>query len=115
MKRAVGSSDTPATAAVAQPEAPPMRGDIPEVPPQGAIQGALGAQRSAARACIDPQDGPSRASIVFASTGKVQSVSVSGPAVGTPAEACIRSALSRTNVGAFRRPSFSLSTTLSPP
>jgi hypothetical protein len=115
MKKAVGSSDTPPPVAVAAPEAQPMRGDIPEVPPQGAIQGALGGQRSAARACVDAQAGPSRASIVFASTGKVQSVSVTGPAAGTAAEGCIRNALSKANVGPFRRPSFSLSTTITPP
>jgi len=115
IKKAVGPTeaakdDTPAPAA-----APAIRGDIPEAPPQGAIQGALGSMRGAARSCVAGQDSPSRATIVFASTGKVQSVSVSGPAAGTPAEGCIKSAFSKANVGAFQRSSFSVPTTITPP
>jgi hypothetical protein len=60
-------------------------------------------------------DAPSRATVVFASTGNVQNVSVSGPAAGTKAEGCIRSALSKASVGPFRRASFVISTTISPP
>jgi hypothetical protein len=92
-----------------------VRGDIPELPAQGAIQGALGGPRTAARNCLAGQEGPSRATIVFASTGNVQSVTVSGPAAGTPAEACIKTAMSKTVVGAFKHPTFSVSTTISPP
>jgi hypothetical protein len=96
-------------------KAAPVRGDIPELPAQGAISGALGSPRTAARNCIAGQDGPSRATIVFASSGNVQSVSVTGPAAGTPAEACIKTAMSKTVVGAFKHPTFSVSTTISPP
>jgi hypothetical protein len=116
IKKAVGPTeqapkdDAPAPAPVAA-----IRGDIPEAPPQGAIQGALGSIRGAARSCVAGHDAPSRATIVFASTGKVQSVSVSGPAAGTAAEGCIKSALSKANVGAFQRSSFSVSTTITPP
>jgi len=115
IKKAVGPTeqakdDTPAPAA-----APAIRGDIPEAPPQGAIQGALGSIRGASRSCVAGQDSPSRATIIFASTGKVQSVSVSGPAAGTPAEGCIKSALSKANVGPFQRSSFPVSTTITPP
>jgi hypothetical protein len=94
---------------------PSIRGDIPEVPAQGAVQGALGSQRGAARSCVADFDAPSRATVVFASTGNVQNVSVSGPAAGTKAEGCIRSALSKASVGPFRRASFVISTTISPP
>ncbi len=92
-----------------------MRGDIPETPPQGAIQGAIGSHRQAARACLEGHDSPSRATIVFGSNGKVQSVNVAGPAAGTSAEACISRTLSKAAVGAFRRPTFSVTTTISPP
>jgi hypothetical protein len=96
-------------------KAAPVRGDIPELPAQGAISGALGSPRTAARNCIVGQDAPSRATIVFASSGSVQSVSVTGPAAGTPAEACIKTAMSKTVVGPFKHPTFSVSTTISPP
>jgi hypothetical protein len=116
IKKAVGPQQPAAAAAdTAAPAAPAVRGDIPEAPPQGAIQGALGSQRGAARSCVAGHDAPSRATIVFASTGKVQSVSVSGPAAGTAAEGCIKSVLSKANVGPFQRSSFSVSTTISPP
>jgi hypothetical protein len=115
IKRAVGPTETPKPVAAEAPETPAMRGDIPETPPQGAIQGAIGAHRQAARACLEGHDSPSRATILFASTGKVQSVSVAGPAAGTAAEGCIVKTLSKAAVGAFRRPSFSVTTTISPP
>jgi hypothetical protein len=102
----------------APPEESPVKlsnGEIPESPAQGAIQGALGAQRGAARACMDGQSAPSRAAVVFASTGKVQSVTVAGPAAGTSAEACIKKALSRASVGPFSRPTFQVSLTITPP
>ena len=96
IKKAVGPQEAPQPAIAAQaPAAPAMRGDIPETPPQGAIQGAIGSHRQAARACVDGHDSASRATIVFASTGKVQTVNVAGPAAGTPAAACIQKTLSR--------------------
>jgi hypothetical protein len=52
---------------------------------------------------------------VFGSNGRVQSVNVAGPAAGTRAEGCIVKTLSRAVVGPFRRPSFSVTTTISPP
>jgi len=115
IKRAVGPQETPKPVAAEVPETPAMRGDIPETPPQGAIQGAIGSHRQAARACLEGHDSPSRATILFASTGKVQSVNVAGPAAGTGAEACIARTLSKAAVGPFRRPSFSVTTTISPP
>jgi outer membrane biosynthesis protein TonB len=116
IKKAVGPQEAaPKSVAAEAPEAPAMRGDIPEVPPQGAIAGAIGSHRQAARSCVEGHDAASRATIVFASTGKVQSVNVSGPAAGTRAESCIIGALSKSAVGPFRRPSFSVTTTISPP
>jgi len=115
IKRAVGPTEAPQPVAAEAPETPAMRGDIPETPPQGAIQGAIGAHRQAARACLEGYDAPSRATIVFGSSGKVQSVNVAGPAAGSPAEPCITRTLSKAAVGAFRRPTFSVTTTISPP
>jgi hypothetical protein len=115
IKKAVGPQDAPKAAAVEAPDTPAVRGDIPEAPPQGAIQGAIGSHRQAARACLEGQDTASRATIVFASTGKVQSVNVAGPAAGTRAEGCIVKTLSKAAVGPFRRPTFSVTTTISPP
>jgi hypothetical protein len=115
IKKAVGPTGPAPEAEKAEAKAAPPRGDIPELPAQGAIQGALGAPRTAARNCLAGQEGPSRATIVFASSGNVQSVTVSGPAAGTPAEACVKTAMSKTVVGAFKHPTFSVSTTISPP
>jgi hypothetical protein len=116
IKKAVGPQQPVAAAPeTPAPAAPAVRGDIPESPPQGAIQGALGSSRGAARSCVAGHDAPSRATIIFASTGKVQSVSVSGPAAGTAAEACIKSVLSKANVGPFQRSTFPVSTTITPP
>jgi hypothetical protein len=117
IKKAAGPTEPapPPEKAEAVAKAAPVRGDIPELPAQGAISGALGSPRTAARNCIVGQDAPSRATIVFASSGSVQSVSVTGPAAGTPAEACIKTAMSKTVVGPFKHPTFSVSTTISPP
>ena len=116
IKKAVGPTEpAPAPEKAEVTKAAPVRGDIPELPAQGAISGALGSPRTAARNCIVGQEAPSRATIVFASSGSVQSVSVTGPAAGTPAEACIKTAMSKTVVGPFKHPTFSVSTTISPP
>jgi hypothetical protein len=67
-----------------------------------------------ARACVAGQDAPSSATVTFGSDGRVQSVGVSGPAAGTPAEACIKAALSKARVQPFARPSFTVSTPVRP-
>jgi hypothetical protein len=116
IKKAAGPLEP--TSAPKEVEATPVKlsnGEIPEMPAQGAIQGALGAQRGAARACMDGQSAPSRAAVVFGSNGKVQSVTVAGPAAGTGAESCIRKALSKASVGPFSRPTFQVSLTITPP
>jgi hypothetical protein len=59
-------------------------------------------------------DASSRATIVFGSNGHVENVNVSGPAAGNRAEGCIVKALSRAVVGPFRRPTYSLTVTISP-
>lgn len=86
----------------------------PEAPSQGAVLAALGTVMGSARACVAGQDAPSRAVVVFGSSGQVQSVSVSGPAAGTPSEQCIVSALSGARVAPFSRPTFTASASIRP-
>lgn len=114
-----------ATAVGATPGAPPAEAktaggpsknsaDVPEVPSQGAIQGAMGAVMGAARACVAGMDDPSRAQVTFASSGTVSNVSVSGAASGKPAAGCIVAALKRAKVGPFQKPTYSVGVTIRP-
>ncbi|HVU02008.1 MAG TPA: hypothetical protein VHE30_09660 [Polyangiaceae bacterium] len=107
-----------APAQVAKPStgaATPAQGDVPPEPSLGAVQAAVGSVMTAARSCLAGQEGASRAKIVFSSNGHVLSVAVSGPAAGTPAEGCVRSALMGARVQPFSEPSFSASITVRPP
>jgi hypothetical protein len=115
MQQAAGvtSGPTAPTATAGTPDLP-APGSVPLRPPQGAIQGALGAALPSARSCLGPDDPISRATITFASDGSVQNVSISGGAAGKPAEGCIRSALSRAHVPPFAQPTFTASTTIRP-
>jgi len=105
----------PAAAAPAAPApvTPPAAG-VPDTPSPGAIATALQANNRAAKACVKGQEAPSRASLTFGSDGKVQSIAVSGPAVGTPAEECIKQALQKVSVGPFSKPSFTQSILIRP-
>jgi hypothetical protein len=84
-------------------------------PSAGAAQAAVGAVLGTARACVAGHPQPSSAELVFGSDGQVQSVSVGGPAAGTPAAACIESALKKARVQPFAASSFSLGVTVRPP
>ena len=88
------------------------RANVPQRPSQGAMTGALRPNIAAASKCLGDGDGDSRATIVFESTGKAQSVSVSGPAAGTPAEACITKALMKTKIGPFADATYSTPVTI---
>jgi hypothetical protein len=117
MQQAAGvtSSPTTTTAATANPDdALPAPGSVPLKPSQGAIQGSLGAALPSARGCLGPDDPISHATITFKSDGTVQSVGVSGGAAGKPAEACIRTALSRARVAPFAQPTFTATATVRP-
>jgi hypothetical protein len=92
----------------------PAGAGVPDAPSQGAIASALQSNNRAAKACVKGQEAPSRASVTFGSDGRVQTISVSGPAVGTPAEECIKQALQKGNVGPFSRPSYNVSITIRP-
>ncbi|HEY1535607.1 MAG TPA: hypothetical protein VGF76_16410 [Polyangiaceae bacterium] len=89
-------------------------GAVPAKPSTGAVQAALGAVMSGARHCVAGDDAPSSAVVVFASDGRVQSVSVSGPASGQASGACIQAQLGRARVQPFAAASFSVSATVRP-
>ncbi|HEX5100987.1 MAG TPA: hypothetical protein VFV94_15865 [Polyangiaceae bacterium] len=90
-------------------------GGIADKPSTGAAQAAVGAVLGAARSCIAGQPQGSSATLVFGSSGEVTRVSVSGPAEGTPAAACIQSALKKARVQPFAASNFSLGVTIRPP
>ena len=94
--------------------AKPPRAAFRSSRPSGAIQGALGTALPSARACLEPDDPISHATVTFQSDGSVGSVTVTGGAAGKPAEACIRSALSKARVSPFAQPSFSVPATIRP-
>jgi hypothetical protein len=71
----------------------------------------MGKVLSAARACVT-DDSASKATVTFAPSGAASGVSVSGPAAGTGAESCIKSALMRANVGAFAESTYSTTVTI---
>lgn len=111
MKKEVGD-DAPKTPAAATTGVSAPTGNVPQKPSQGAVTGALGAVLPGARACLGPDDPVSRASVVFASSGTVQSVNVSGHAAGKPAEACIKGALLKAKVQPFAEPTYTANITV---
>jgi hypothetical protein len=109
--------ETPA-AAPAQGAKNPASAEEPGLPPQpslGAVQAAVGSVMTGARSCLAGQDSGSKATVKFGATGRVISVVLSGPAAGTPAESCVRSALMGARVPPFSEPSFAASLTIRPP
>lgn len=86
----------------------------PDHPSLGAVQAAVGAVLGSARACVAGDDQPSHAVLMFGSNGHVRSVTVSGPAAGTPAAGCIRAALRNARVEPFARSSYSVGTPIRP-
>ena len=90
-------------------------GTVPQKPSQGTLTSALGRVLGKAKSCIGPDDPISRASVVFASAGNVQSVNVSGHAAGKPAEACIKSAISQAKLNTpFAEPTYTTTVTIRP-
>lgn len=87
---------------------------IPDKPSTGAVQAAIGSVMGAARACVAGQNAASRASLEFGSDGRVHSVSISGPAVGTHAEPCLRTALSGARVQPFSRSNYLVNLSIRP-
>jgi hypothetical protein len=119
--------DEPAPAPVAQaapektlPPDPTLKpadsntGALPTKPSTGAVQAALGSVMSGARHCVAGDDGPSSAVVVFGSDGRVQGVSVSGPAAGKASAACIQAQLGKARVQPFAAATFSVNATVRP-
>jgi hypothetical protein len=99
----------PAAATVA-----PGSGGVAQRPSQGQVTGALGSVLTEARGCLNDGDGISRAHVVFASDGSVQSVGLSGFAAGKPVEACIKAALTKAHVPPFAEASYGATVTVRP-
>ena len=118
MKRAVGITATAPIAAPPPPEpeatASVAAGSVPLKPAMGAVQGAVGTVLPAARYCLGPDDPVSRAAVTFRSDGTVQGVSITGPAAGQPAEACIVNRLMGARVAPFSSPTFTWTVTVRP-
>lgn len=114
MKSAVGADGKPVEQTPAAGSNGPQfaAGTVPQKPSQGAVTGAIGTVLPAARACLGPDDPISRATITFVSAGTVQSVNVSGGAAGKPAEACIKSALTRAKVAPFMEATYTAPITI---
>ena len=81
---------------------------VPLEPSTGAVSSALGGSLGAARRCIIGHEQASTAAVVFSSDGRVKSVGVSGPAAGTPAEACIKNAFRGMRLPRFGKPTFTI-------
>jgi hypothetical protein len=111
------SYDAPAPPSLAAPPqaAQATSAALPASPSLGAIQAAVGSVMAGARSCLAGQDAGSRAQLTFGSDGRVKNVAISGPAAGTPAEGCLRSALSAARVSPFSEPNFSMGFTVRPP
>jgi hypothetical protein len=111
-----------APAAVPTPEGTPVPAaaaatpgsGVAQRPSQGQVTGALGAVLPDARGCLNEDDPVSRAHVVFASDGTVQSVSISGFAAGKPVEACIKAALSKAHVAPFAEATYGATVTVRP-
>ncbi|HTM46455.1 MAG TPA: hypothetical protein VL137_15950 [Polyangiaceae bacterium] len=86
----------------------------PLTPSMGAVQAAVGSVLGYARSCVAGDTEASRARVTFAPSGQVSSVSVTGPAAGTPAEGCIKAALSKARVAPFQKDSYSVDTAVRP-
>jgi hypothetical protein len=108
----------PATTADELPPNPKLKladdEERPSRPSTGAVISAVGTVMGGARACVAGHQAPSRAALVFGSDGRVQSVAVTGPAAGTPAEACIKAALSGARVQPFAEDTFSIAVPVRP-
>ena len=90
-------------------------GAVPQKPSNGAVQAGLSAVLPKARACLRGDEGASRVTLTFDSSGKVQSSSLAGPASKKPAEACIKAALGKMKLPPFAEPKFSAIVTVRPP
>ncbi|MEO6420643.1 MAG: hypothetical protein ABIP39_14620, partial [Polyangiaceae bacterium] len=112
MQNAAGPEEKQVQAAA--PAGPDMTGMVPQKPSQGAVAGAIGAVLQNARQCLGPDDPISKANVAFGSSGAVTTVTVTGHAAGTPAEACIKTAFSKAKVNPFAEATYSANVTVRP-
>jgi serine/threonine-protein kinase len=89
-------------------------GPVSMRPGQGQVQAALVALLKSARACFNPGDPPSRATVTFQSDGSVKSVAVSGFGAGKPQAACVQGMFGKARVDPFSDPTYSLPVTIQP-
>ncbi len=87
-------------------------GTVPQKPSQGALTSALGAVLPAARSCLSPDDAVAKATIVFSSVGKVDSVSVHGGPAGKGE--CIKGALQKAKIQPFMDANYTANITVRP-
>jgi hypothetical protein len=122
-KRAAASETATPTAAAPRgtddlppnPQLAPAHGEQrASKPATGAVMAAVAGVMGGARACVAGHPSPSKATVVFGSDGRVRAVNVSGPAAGTPAEGCIKSALSGARVQPFAEEAFSIGVAVRP-
>jgi len=111
MRDAAGPDDEKHAEPASAPTGPK---NLPDTPPNGSVTAAIGSVRGAAKGCVAGADQDSVASIVFGSSGSVQSVSVGGWAAGKPAAGCIQAAVKGAHVEPFTKPSFAVSMTIRP-
>jgi hypothetical protein len=114
-EEAAPAEAAPAPATGGRPKQDEPQSGAPARPSLGALQAAVGTVMTGARSCLAGQDAESRATVVFGPDGRVTSVTISGPAAGTPAEPCVRSALSAARVPPFGDPSYSVGLPIRPP
>jgi hypothetical protein len=115
MAKAVGPLDkaTP-VAPAAEPATGARNQNIPEQPSQGSVQAAMGAVMGSAKGCVAGADDVTRATVTFAASGAVSSVSVAGWAASHGQSGCIQGALKAAKVGPFSKPSYQFSVTIRP-
>lgn len=87
-------------------------GTVPQKPSQGALTSALGAVLPSARSCLSPDDAVAKATIVFNSVGKVDTVSVHGGPAGKGE--CIKTALLKAKIQPFMDPNYTANITVRP-
>lgn len=111
MRTAAGPIET-SKAAVVESGPAFAAGSVPQKPSQGALTSALGAVLPSARSCLSPDDAVAKATIVFNSVGKVDSVSVHGGPAGKGE--CIKTALLKAKIQPFMDPTYTANITVRP-
>ena len=109
-----GSSKAAATSDNAEPASGPRNQNIPEQPPQGAVQASIRAVAGEAKSCVAGADDISHANVTFSSNGSVSSVTVSGWAASHSATGCIKAALKGAKVPPFSKSSYSITVPIRP-